>query len=152
MDQILFSRFKLVLFFLGIMIFILFGVYSINYYREKSLDATRFAQMAVIQSAMNRIYTDTANYSLGELCGVGSLLKTENCVLALSGYINDQSILSDPSNTNLLCTAQNCGIRQCDFTIGSEFNKEGYKIYFNLQKGFGGVGPGCHYLDQNGIH
>lgn len=152
MDQKGVTRLKLVISIVIAIIILLVGIWVINYYREKTQDAIRFADMAVIQAALNQLYTDQASYTLGETCSVGSLLREDACVQKLSEYINNPNIVRDPVDTNLLCTADNCGTRPCEYTVGQDLNKDGYRIFFHLERGIEGVGPGCHYLDPNGIH
>ena len=60
-------------------------------------------------------------------------------------------VLQDPIDTNLLCTIENCSERPCQFTVGENFTKDGYKIYFHLEKGVGEIGPGCHILSPSGV-
>lgn len=146
------SRLKLILFVaLGIII-LLVGIYTIYYYRQKAQDAVRFANISAIQAAMNRLYTDQASYALGAGCEVGSLLTDEACLTTLQQYITNLQILRDPVDTNLLCTVENCGQRPCAYTIGQAPTKDGYQIYFHLERGFEGLASGCHYVDPSGVY
>jgi hypothetical protein len=152
MNQKGLTRLQIILFVSIIVLLVLIGIFFIDFYKSKTRDAIRLADMAVIQSAMNYIYLDQASYTLNQGCEPGSVLTDSSCASKLTQYINLQQVLQDPVGTNLLCTVDNCNERICEYTIGSNFNEDGYKIYFHLETGIEGLSKGCHYLDQEGIH
>lgn len=144
-----------ILFIVGVLFFFILCLVLIIYIgntRSRSVDAARLAHMTLIQSALHRLYAQEATYFLGESCTPGAFLHSEACFTKLSSFIQNSVFVKDPSGSTLKCVSENCSVRNCDYTIGQEMNKDGYKIYFHIEKGFEGFAPGCHYLDQNGIH
>ncbi len=135
-----------------ILIVLLINIFIIRSFRKSELDAIRLSNLAVIQSAMNQLYTQTGSFKLSDNCKVGSLLKDPQCSQALLKYINIPNVLDDPTKPNLLCTADVCNKKPCSYSIGINFEDKKYKIYFHLEKGIGNLKKGCHYLDQEGIH
>lgn len=146
------SRVQFILMITVFLILIVIGILVIDFYRAKTRDAIRIADMAILQSAMNRLYSDQATYVLNSECKVGNIIGDKQCSTALSSYINLSTALVDPLGSSELCTQENCSNNKaCAYTIGQEFNDKEYSIYFNLEKGISGLTSGCHLLTQNGI-
>lgn len=132
-------------------IILVVNILIFNNYKAKERDAVRIADMAIISSGFNQLYTDQGSYNLGENCQVGMFLKDQNCMSLLTEYINTSLTFQDPFENNTLCTADVCSERICEYSIGV-LEDDSYAVFFHLEKGIAGISAGCHYLDQTGIH
>jgi len=136
----------------GAILVVIVGLLLINNYRERAADASRLADMAIMQSALHRLYLDQASFELQDGCEPGAFMRDAACAQSLAPYIGNDAFLRDPAETDVLCTVENCGTRTCEYTVGQPFDRDGYRIYFHLETGADGLGAGCHYIDQNGIN
>jgi hypothetical protein len=137
----------------AIVIFILLIILAIfmyiNWERQKTRDAVRLSNVALMQGVMQEIFYEQGNYKIDEFCNVDEPLLTESCWEKMQNYFPNTIILTDPKGS-VPCTVNNCE-SACLYSL-IETNEDNYRILFSLERGIEDFEAGCHHLDRDGIH
>lgn len=133
-----------------VVLLIVLGVFGyINWERQKTRDAVRLSNIALIQGVMQEIFYEQGTYKIDGYCNIDEPLLTESCWEKMQNYFPNTIILADPKGENV-CTVNNCE-SSCLYSL-TESNEDNYRVLFSLERGVEGFESGCHYLDRDGIH
>ncbi|USN53723.1 MAG: hypothetical protein H6760_00955 [Candidatus Nomurabacteria bacterium] len=114
---------------------IVLGVIMLGNERARTRDSQRLADMTRVQAAFQLLYYTQASYA--EAADGCDEVGTAVAACGLDRYLNGIGTLQDPGSFS--------------YRIAKVPDEHGYAVEFTLERGYGTLAPGSHFLTEQGI-